>query len=394
MMDDRLPVASPKRGPLSTVYEALLRYPGIGHFLAFQYTIDLNYSALLGRVDEFWSDDVFADALRNRHDSTRTPTKSEGRSQCRRKSTRGRLGAHAGGVSACLRAGGGRRRDDRRFLEALHFFTVENVRWRALPECFGPWNSIWKRFDRLSKAGVFEAFFDTLASMSATAPSHTRCSIRPSFARMCGRPSEKRGKKARRSADSRGGFTTKIHAKSDASGDIIAFDLTGGEASDARHFETLLDIGPDIQPRAAICDKGYASKANRQTARARGIAPVIPHKANEKNKPAFFARTLYKARARIEQGAEQLKRFKRVALRCEKTNQNFRSIVAFAAGLCLIKFVHTTLTSTKAVSWSLGQAHRRNRQVLRRCRTMHAQGNTSSCCGPDDQELAFRGPSE
>jgi hypothetical protein len=25
----------------------------------------------------------------------------------------------------------------------------------------------------------------------------------------------------------------------------------------------LLDIGPDIQPRAAICDKGYASKANR-----------------------------------------------------------------------------------------------------------------------------------
>jgi len=46
---------------------------------------------------------------------------------------------------------------------------VENVRWRALPERFGPWNSVWKRFDRLSKAGVFEAFFDTLASMSTSA---------------------------------------------------------------------------------------------------------------------------------------------------------------------------------------------------------------------------------
>jgi hypothetical protein len=68
---------------------------------------------------------------------------------------------------------------------------------------------------------------------------------------------------------SRGGFTTKIHAKSDASGDIIAFDPTGGEASDAHHFETLLDIGPDIQPHAAICDKGYASKANREAARER-----------------------------------------------------------------------------------------------------------------------------
>ena len=115
----------------------------------------------------------------------------------------------------------------------------------------------------------------------------------------------------------------------------------GGEASDGRHFETLLDIGPDIQPRAVICDKGYASRANRDAARARGIAPVIPHKANEKNKPAFFARILYKARARIEQGVGRLKRFKRVALRCEKTERNFRSIVSFAAGLCLIKFVHT-----------------------------------------------------
>ena len=68
---------------------------------------------------------------------------------------------------------------------------------------------------------------------------------------------------------------------------------------------------------------------------------MIPHKANEKNKPAFFARVLYKARGRIEQGVGRLKRFKRVALRCEKTARNFRSIVSFAAGLCLIKFVHT-----------------------------------------------------
>ena len=39
-------------------------------------------------------------------------------------------------------------------------------------------------------------------------------------------------------------------------------------------------------------------------------------------------------------GVGRLKRFKRVALRCEKTARNFRSIVSFAAGLCLIKFVH------------------------------------------------------
>jgi len=70
---------------------------------------------------------------------------------------------------ACLPRRGRKGEDDRRFLEALHFFTLENVRWRALPERFGRWNSVWKRFDRLSKAGVFEAFFDTLASMSSSA---------------------------------------------------------------------------------------------------------------------------------------------------------------------------------------------------------------------------------
>ena len=32
---------------------------------------------------------------------------------------------------ACLQRRGRKAEDDRRFLEALHFFTVENVRWRA-----------------------------------------------------------------------------------------------------------------------------------------------------------------------------------------------------------------------------------------------------------------------
>jgi len=96
-----------------------------------------------------------------------------------------------------------------------------------------------------------------------------------------------------------------------------------------------------VKPRVALGDKGYSSKANRTAARKRGIAPVIPHKANEKDKPAFFPKTLYKARARIEQEFGRLKRFKRIALRCEKTKRNFISVVSFAAGLYLIKFVHT-----------------------------------------------------
>ena len=59
--------------------------------------------------------------------------------------------------------------DDRKFLEALHYFTVHNITWRALPAEFGNWNSIWKRFWRLSQTGTFEAFFEALASLSGTA---------------------------------------------------------------------------------------------------------------------------------------------------------------------------------------------------------------------------------
>jgi len=92
---------------------------------------------------------------------------------------------------------------------------------------------------------------------------------------------------------------------------------------------------------AALGDKGYDSKSNRDAARQRGICPAIPYRSNTKDMPAFFPKILYKARARIEQAVGKLKRFKRIALRCEKTAQNYGSFVALALGLILIKSVHT-----------------------------------------------------
>ena len=35
--------------------------------------------------------------------------------------------------------------DDRRFLEALRYFTVHSITWRAHPNGYGKWNSVWKR---------------------------------------------------------------------------------------------------------------------------------------------------------------------------------------------------------------------------------------------------------
>ena len=101
-----------------------------------------------------------------------------------------------------------------------------------------------------------------------------------------------------------------------------------------------MDLGPDITPRAAVGDKGYDGTPNREAARSRGICPVIPVKSNARNRPKFFPRALYRGRARIEQTVGKLKRFKRVALRCEKTAQNYGSFVALALTFIWIKSVH------------------------------------------------------
>ena len=64
--------------------------------------------------------------------------------------------------------------------------------------------------------------------------------------------------------------------------------------------------------------------------------------------PPAFRKRLCKARARVEQAVGKLKRFKRIALRCEKTAQNYGSFVALALGFILIKIV--TQPSTLRIS--------------------------------------------
>jgi transposase len=230
--------------------------------------------------------------------------------------------------------------NDRKFLQALHFFTVHSITWRALPAAFGNWNSIWKRFWRLSRSGVFEAFFQLLAETSKTA--HVVQMFDSTVVRAhVSAAGAKGGQDNQALGRSRGGFSSKIHLKTDFNGLPIAFHLTGGEVSDSTQLEISLDIGPDITPRVALTDKGYDAANNRAACRKRGIIPVIPHRSNARNRPSFFPKLLYKTRARVEQTIGKLKRFKRVAMRCEKTSDSYAAFVAFACILILVKSVHT-----------------------------------------------------
>ena len=95
---------------------------------------------------------------------------------------------------------GDKGRDDRKFLEALHYFTVHNITWRALSAEFGHWNSIWKRFWRLSRAGIFEAFFDALAALSESAHLVQMFELHGGARPRLGRGGKGGGKTIRRSA--------------------------------------------------------------------------------------------------------------------------------------------------------------------------------------------------
>src|SRR4051812_16944141 len=72
---------------------------------------------------------------------------------------------------------------------------------------------------------------------------------------------------------SRGGFSTKIHLKADLDGRPLAFHLTEGQAGDSPQFEILLDLGPDITPRAAV---GQGNRANRLRCDEAGEVVVVP----------------------------------------------------------------------------------------------------------------------
>jgi hypothetical protein len=72
---------------------------------------------------------------------------------------------------------------------------------------------------------------------------------------------------------SRSGFWTKIHFKVDRDGLPLAFPH-GGEAGDNPQFETLLDPGPYITPRAGVSDKGCTS-ASKTTARRHASAASL-----------------------------------------------------------------------------------------------------------------------
>ena len=53
-------------------------------------------------------------------------------------------------------------KNDRNFIEAVLWWRRTGVPWRDLPEEFGPWKTVFNRFDRWSKSGRWARLFAAL----------------------------------------------------------------------------------------------------------------------------------------------------------------------------------------------------------------------------------------
>lgn len=53
-------------------------------------------------------------------------------------------------------------KDNRRFVDAVLWIAKTGAQWRDLPERFGHWNSVWHRFDRWARKGVWQRVFEAL----------------------------------------------------------------------------------------------------------------------------------------------------------------------------------------------------------------------------------------
>jgi hypothetical protein len=161
-------------------------------------------------------------------------------------------------------------RDDRKFLEAIPYFSVHNITWRDhLAGAAGHLRQVEQRLETLLAPEPGGRVRGLLWSTRCLEPYGSPCAnvqlhrcARPRLGRR-----RERGQHHQALGRSRGGFSTKIHLKVDLDGLPLAFHLTEGEASDSPQFAILLDLGPDITPRAAVGDKGYNSKADRSAAR-------------------------------------------------------------------------------------------------------------------------------
>ena len=216
------------------------------------------------------------------------------------------------------------KREHRVTLEGILYRMRTGCPWRDLPNEFGRWNTVFRRFNLWSRKGVMTQLFKVLSQDTDVEwvfldASYVRAHQHGHGAATPG--DEAIGK-------SRGGNTTKIHLAVDSYGLPIHFELSAGQVSDISRAESLLDGVPVSE--YVIADKGYDSQALRESIEARGSQPVIPRRKNNLRGNDGMDWCLYKYRHLVENMFARIKHFRAISTRYDKLERNFASMLALA----------------------------------------------------------------
>ena len=131
-----------------------------------------------------------------------------------------------------------------------------------------------------------------------------------------------------------------MHAAVDGRGHAARLILSPGQSGDA---PCALPLLKDLRAKHVLAEAAYDSQAIRANIASRGgIACIRPNPTRKR--PARYDRRRYRKRSVIERFFGFLKRWRRVATRCEKKAENFLGMVQLAATLVNMrpKSVHTT----------------------------------------------------
>jgi transposase len=220
---------------------------------------------------------------------------------------------------------------NRLFVEAVIWKLRTGAPWRDLPERFGDWKNTHKRFSRWAESGFWESLLKTLADDPDNEYAMIDATIVRAHQHSAG--ARKKGDSNEAIGCSRGGLTTKIDAIVDALGNPLAVSLTGGHVHDVRRAQLLTQ---EIEPAALLADKGYDSYGFIEHLEVRRIKPLIPPRANRK-RPRECDFALYCERNLVERFFNNIKHFRAIATRYERTARNFLAGVHLVCTLAWLK---------------------------------------------------------